>query len=96
MGRLKGRRGRIQSGGITGVTGQIVVRIHRVQGKGFLSRGRRRRSRFPARSSSRPLKVWNKLKKKPSTQKNLQTKPRRPKKKRRVKQKTISRKEENH
>ena len=73
-----------------------MVRIHVIQGKRFFSRGRRRRSRFPARSSSRPLKVWNKLKKKPSTQKSLQTKPRRPKKKRRAKLKTISRKEENH
>ena len=64
--RLKSPRPRVQSGGITGVTGQIVVGIHRVQGKGFLSRGRRRRSRFPAHSSSRPLKGWNKMKKKPS------------------------------
>lgn len=95
-GRLKGRRGRIQSGGITGVTGQIVVRIHVIQGQGFFSRSRRGRRRFPANSPSRPLKIRNKLKKKPSTQKSLQPKPRRPKKKLRVKQKTISRKEGSH
>ena len=93
---LEGRGRGVQSGGITDVTGHVVVGVHVNQGQSFFGCSRGSRRCLPSHGPCRSLKVEHKLMKKPSTQKSLPLKPKGLGKKRRLKRKIISRKKEGH
>ena len=85
---LEGRGRGVQSGGITSVTGHVVVGVHVNQGQSFFGCSRGSRRCLPSHGPCRSLKVEHKLMKKPSTQKSLPLKPKGLGKKRRLKQRS--------
>ena len=86
--RLEGRGRGVQSGGITGVTGHVVVGVHVNQGQSFFGCSRGSRRGLPSHSPCRSLKGEHKLMKKPSTQRSLPLKPKGLGKKQKLKQRS--------